>query len=342
MGHAEVDNQTPYAFEALHLVDEDFRPLLVPLVKATFQVGRDGQCTPAEQQVPPDLAGTFWGEDAETSSYKYEPEVAFMKPATDVVVVGHAWAPRKDTTELNVGVRVGALTKEAVVSGDRVWFRTAGATSATRPRPFEKIPLNYEHAYGGWDRAHPDERKHTCEPRNPVGTGYRASGGFEEGLRLPNIEDPRTRVSSLGDRPAPAGFGFTSPHWKPRAALAGTFDDAWTKHRAPLLPKDFDRRHLNAASAGLVARGYLRGDEPVVTLGMRPEGALSFTLPGVPPPRVRVALATGGPDRDVALHLDTIIIEPDDKRVLLLWRGNLPLRSGPHDVRAIAIANAFA
>jgi len=337
MGHPEVDNKTPFAFEALHLVDEEFRPLLVPLVKATFQIGRNGQCTLAETQIPPDLAGTFWGEDGETSSYKYEPEVAFMKPATDVVVVGHAWAPRKDTTEMRVGVRVGPVSKEALVSGDRVWFRTAGATSTTRPLPFEKIPLVYERAYGGWDRTHPDEHKHTCEPRNPVGVGYRGSGGFEEGLRVPNVEDLRAPVKSLGDRPPPAGFGFTSPHWKPRAALAGTYDEAWAKTRSPLLAKDFDRRHLNAASPGLVAPGYLRGDESVVTMGMRPEGTLSFALPGVRPPDVRVGLVDGGAPKELALKLDTIIIEPDDLRVMLLWRGNLVLRTGPHDVRTIEV-----
>jgi hypothetical protein len=337
MGHAEVDNKTPFAFQALHLVDEEFRPLLVPLVKATFDIGRDGRCVRAENQIAPNLAGEFWGEDAETSSYKYEPEVAFMKPATDVVVIGHAWAPRKNTTEMQVGVRVGPVTKEVVVSGDRVWFKTAGETTPTRALAFEKIPLTYERAYGGWDRAHPDERKHSCEPRNPVGTGYRASGGFEEGIRLPNLEDPRARVQALGDRPPPAGFGFTSPHWKPRAALAGTYDEKWTKTRSPLLAKDFDRRHLNAASPGLVAPGYLRGDESVMTVGMRAEGTLSFALPGLRPPDVRVQLTDGSAAQEIALKLDTVIIEPDDLRVMLLWRGNLVLRRGPHDVGSIEV-----
>jgi hypothetical protein len=345
MGHAKVENRTPYVFEALHLVDEEFRPLLVPLVKATFDIGKDGRCTlaPPERQVPANLAGEFWGDDPETSSYKYEPEVAFIKPATDVVLIGHAHAPRKDTTEMRVGLRVnlhsGALEKEAVVFGDRVWFRAAGIASATKPRPFEKIPLTYERAFGGWDRSHPDPTKHTFEPRNPVGTGFRGSGGFEEGLRLPNIEDPRHPIRSLGDRPPPTGFGFISPHWKPRAALAGTFDDAWTKNRAPLLPKDFDRRHLNAASPGLVAPRYLRGDESVVAVGVRPSGAaLSFALPGVPPPSVRVVVVDGGDAKSLPMNLDTVIIEPDDGRVVLLWRGNVALRTGPHDVREIELS----
>ena len=34
------------------------------------------------------LAGQLWGEPGK-SSYKYEPECAFIKPATDVVLIGH-------------------------------------------------------------------------------------------------------------------------------------------------------------------------------------------------------------------------------------------------------------
>jgi len=343
MGHAEVHNRTPFVFEALHLVDEELRPLLVPLVKATFDIGKDGRCVRAEKQEPVCLAGEPWGDDPVTSSYKYEPEVAFFKPATDVVVLGHAQAPRRDTTEMTVAVRVGTLEKQIAVLGDRVWHRVAGIASATKPRPFERIPLIYERAFGGWDRGHADPARHAFEPRNPVGTSFRSSGGFEEGLRLPNLEDPGHLIRSLGDRPPPAGLGFVAPHWKPRAALAGTFDEAWQKNRAPLLPKDFDRRHLNAASPGLIAAGYLRGDEPVAALGLQPSGRpLSFSLPGIGPPRVQVHLSTVGPPTDVPLNLDTVIVDADDQRVLLLWRGHLALRIGPHDVRAIEISEAQA
>ncbi len=35
------------------------------------------------------------------------------------------------------------------------------------------------------------------------------------------------------------------------------------------------------------------------------------------------------------MALDTVIIEPDQMRVLLLWRGHLTLRTGPHDVKEV-------
>ncbi len=335
MGHPQVKNETPFAFEALYLVDEEFRPLLVPVLKGTFTIGREGRCMLADEQIPLNLGGTSWGDEPEKSSYKYEPEVAFTKPATDVVLIGHAYAPRGDIREMIVALRVGPVGKEVLVLGDRIWFKTLGSVSMSGAVQFEKIPLVYERAFGGWDRDNPDRRKHTCEPRNPVGTGFRAAGGFVEHIRLPNLEDPRAPIKSFGDRPAPAGFGFTSPHWQPRAALAGTYDEAWKNDRSPLLAKDFDRKYLNAASPGLVAPGYLRGDEPVVIVGASPEGRLAFSLPGIAPPEVRVALAEGAA-QSVPLVLDTVIIEPDDRRVLLLWRGNLVLRTGPHDVREIA------
>ena len=335
MGHPKVENETPFAFEALYLVDEEFRPLVVPVLKGTFTFGRDGRCLLADQQIPLNLGGEYWGDDPEKSSFKYEPEVAFTKPATDVVLIGHAYAPKGNIKEMHIALRVGPVGKEVLVFGERVWFKAMGSIAMSSPVAFEKIPLIYERAFGGWDRDVPDRRKHLCEPRNPVGTGFRAAGGFGEHIHLPNLEDPNAPISSFGDRPAPAGFGFIAPHWQPRAALAGTYDEAWKKDRSPLLPKDFDRKHLNAASPGLVAPGYLRGDEPVVAVGVIPEGRLAFSLPGIATPVVQVTLADAAA-KTVPMALDTVIIEPDDRRVVLLWRGNHVLRTGPHDVREIA------
>ncbi len=336
MSHPEIQNKTPFVLETLFLIDEELRPLVVPIVKATFTIRSNGPCTPAEEQLPLNLTGEYWGEDPETSSLKYEPEVAFTKAATDVIMVGHACADRRDTRQMQVSLRVGPVAKDVTVHGDRVWFKSGGSVAFSRAQPFEKIPLIYERAFGGWDRSHADRLRHTCELRNPVGMGYRGATNFVEGVRLPNLEDARAPIKSAAERPAPAGFGVVSPHWQPRALLAGTFDEAWKKSRAPRLPKDFDRRHLSAASSGLITPGYLRGDEPVTVVGATTTGPLSFALPGVPPPVVRVSLATGA-EKSGALNLDTVIIEPDDLRLTLLWRGFFTLANGPHDVRAVAV-----
>ncbi|MDC0677160.1 DUF2169 family type VI secretion system accessory protein [Sorangium atrum] len=337
MGHPAVDNKTPFALEPLFVTDEEGRPLLVALVQATFDLHPVRGVERAEQQPPPSLAGELWGADAATSSYKIEPTFAFFKPATDVVLIGHAQAPRHSVPELQVVFRVGPVGKAVRVLGDRAWVRNAGGLVPSRPRPFDRVPLNYEHAFGGWDRTHPDPAKHALEPRNPVGIGFRApNAAVEEGLRLPNIEDPNDPLQHYGQVVAPAGLGFVSPDWQPRATLAGTYDEAWTKERMPLLPKDFDRRFFNAASKGLVAPGYLRGDEPVLVENASPFGRLSFRLPGLSAPRCRVELVRQE-DAQVELRLDTVIVDTDADRVMTLFRGYVALRDGPHDVRTIAI-----
>ncbi|MFP2931999.1 DUF2169 domain-containing protein [Pyxidicoccus sp. 3LG] len=336
MGDPTTENETPFVFAPLVLADEELRPLLVPVLKATFVLSPGKAPVLAEEMEPLCTEGLRWDEQ-DTSSYRYEPEVAFFKPATDVVLVGHAHAPAPGTRELLVSLQVGPLQKVVRVLGDRVWVRSLGSTHMTAPLPFERIPLRYERAFGGWDRSHPDPSHHRFEPRNPVGMGFREPGSrFEEGVRLPNLESPTEPLRRWGHHPAPAGVGFISPDWQPRAALAGTHDEAWARTRKPYLPRDFDRRFFNAASPGLVASGYLRGDEPVKLVHASAGGALSFRLPGLPPPSVRVR-RRGLPDSLVETHLDTVIIDTDRMRLFLLWRGNLRLRREPAELTGLQV-----
>lgn len=338
MAQPVLDNATPFAVEGLFLADEELRPLFVPVVKATYTIGEGGLVL-ADEQMPVNPAGERWG-DSDPSSYRYEPECAFAKPATDVVLVGSACAPRPGTTEMLVAFQAGPVRSGVRVVGDRAFFKGVGGVGMTKPMAFEKIPLQWERAFGGWDRSHPDAARHTFEPRNPVGTGFRGSGSrFEEGLRAPNVEDPARPFKGWGDRATPAGLGFTSPDWEPRNRFAGTYGKAWEEQRAPLLPKDFDRRFMNAAAPGLVAPGYLRGDEAVVVSGTTPRGGVTFRLPGEPPPRVSVT-RNGQPDADVQMSLDTVIVDTDASRLFLLWRGGVVLRdpTGVETVRVVSEA----
>jgi hypothetical protein len=232
---------------------------------------------------------------------------------------------------------VGPLKKGVRVVGDRAFFKTLGGVGMTKPVPLERIPLQWERAFGGWDRSNPDPARHAFEPRNPVGLGYRGSGTrFEEGLRCPNIEDPARLFKGWGDHPPPAGFGFLSQSWEPRTKYAGTYDARWEKDRAPLLPKDFDRRLLSAAFPGLVASGHLRGDEPVIVAGTTEKGGLAFRLPGGEPPNVRVE-RSGDEDAVGWMRLDTVIIDTDAWKLFLLWKGELVLRREPTEVRSMEI-----
>lgn len=341
MGHPEISNQTPFAVEPVFVSDADGRPLLVLVTKATYDIELGRSLSLAEEQLPLNATGERWGKPEE-SSYKYEPEASWLKPGTDVALIGHAWAPETGTTTVDVAFSVGPLKKFARVFGDRIWFKSLGSVQMTPPRSFERVPLIYERAFGGWDRSHADESRHGFEPRNPVGRGYRRKGGtFEEGLLLPNIEDLSDPIKRLSDKPPPTAFGFTSPEWQPRAAYAGTYDARWVKERSPLLPTDFDRRFLNSASLGLTAPGYLRGDEAVRGVNLSKSGQLAFNLPGEPPPVHRVGFRRR-PDAVQGAFLDTVIVDTDDNKLVLLWRSELSLSNGPQDVAAIETSSPRA
>lgn len=337
MGHPVIDNNLPFSVEVSALMNEGGHQLFVPIVMGTFTISSERLPRLAAEQVKVALGGGLWG-DAESSSYKLEPQIAFVKPSTDVVLIGHAHASRAGMKETLVSLQVGAVKKSVKIVGDRVWGKVLGMKMMTDPVPFERIPLIYERAFGGWDRSHTDPALHTFEPRNPVGTGFRSKkGNFEEGIRLPNLEDPKHPLKSYGDMPPPAGFGFTSPNWQPRAVLAGTYDEKWMKERMPLLPTDFDRRFFSAASPGLIAQGYLKGNEPVLIENASPGGRLAFQLPGVPPPKIHVELR-GGVHHDLTTNLDTVIFNTDENLLFLIWRTHLVVRRGPQDVVAIQVS----
>jgi hypothetical protein len=336
MGHPALENKSLFAFELMVIADEEGRPLIIPVIKAAYDIHSNKGLSRAKDQFNLNMNGEYWG-DPEKSSYKYEPETAFIKPATDVVLIGHAHAQKSGDTAVDVGVRVGPVQKVVRVLGDRLILRRSGRSSVYGPKPFEKIPLVYERAFGGWDRSHKNPDKHTFEPRNPVGVGFGfPEGKTEEPLKLPNLEDPKRPWKRWGDRPPPAGFGFISPHWQPRASFAGTYDKKWDETRKPLLPTDFDRRFFNAASPGLIAPGYLQGNESVVVVNASPYGRLAFDLPGVPPPWCAVELR-GGKLEVLQTQLDTVIINTDENLVFLLWRSHMVVRNGPQDVLAIEI-----
>jgi len=330
VGHPAIENKTPFAFESFFLTNEEGRPVFVPVIKAAYSIRNRQELHLAENQLPVNPTGTFNGAAGE-SSYRYEPETALFKVATDVGLVGHAWTSSGAETEVVVSLHAGALSKRARVIGDRYWTKSLGATVMTDPEPFESISLIYERAFGGRGK------DNSIEPRNPVGRGF-CSGKSEmdDVTPLPNIEDPHQAIRHPEDRPAPMGFGFLAPNWQPRSSFAGTYDDAWEKERMPLLPRDFDRRFFNAASPGLVASGYFNGDEAIYVEHVLPDGPIAFRLPGLPPPVCRAQIA-GTRDAWIETHLDTITVDADDNLLLLVWRGYRELRNGPHDLVSVEI-----
>ncbi len=324
----QLVNLTPFAAERFCLVDAAGAETLVVVVKGTYACGKGGALEPAEGQSPVVMADEYYGE-AGRSSVRLASDVSLAKGGTDVVLHGHACAPAGGATTADVSLSVGSLSKAVRVTGDRQWERRWGALRASPPQPFERVPLVYERAFGGTDDS--PEAGPESEPTNPVGAGFRGrkSALPAEGARLPNVEDPARPMSRPDDRPPPAGFGFVAPNWQPRLSYAGTYDDAWQRDRMPLVPADFKARFYSAATTGLFAEGHLRGGEPFEVVNAGRPGPWTGTLP-----TQGVEFVIDFPDNFevVPMAIDTVLIDADNRRVELTWKGEFDVHGRVYDV----------
>lgn len=322
----QLDNQTPFEAAMAVLPDPEGVDTLYPAVKATFRLPPPGsaQLEVAEEQLPVAPADEHRGDPRSTGLLRAG-ELHPSKPATDVVLLGSARAPRgRPVDRLDVSLRVGPVATTVRVWGDRRWVGGAAGATPSSPRPFAALPLLWERAFGGVRET--ADGGLAGEPRNPAGVGHPAGRPRRDlvGTPVPNLEDPRRPIRGLGDRPAPAGFGFVAPSWAPRAGYAGTYDEAWRRRRAPFLPEDFDPRFFQVAAPGLTAPGFLAGGEPVRIDHVAHEGPLGFRLPRC---ELAAEVTVAGAVERPPLRLETVLIEPDSQsgggRLVLLWRAAL-------------------
>lgn len=328
----QLINETPYVAERFVTMDKDGAEVLVLLVKATFELANESvnELSDAEQ-FPIELADIYMGEPG-NSSIKYEADVGMCKKATDVVLIGHAYAGKVGDPFVDVSFRLGNINKTVRVFGDRLWEKRLGVASISLPEPFEKMPLIYERAFGGTDISQSDPNLHECEPRNPVGVGFRAKRSILpiDGLKLPNIEDPKSLIRTIGDRPEPVGFSYIAKNWKPRVDFQGTYDDKWLKTRMPLLPENFDDHFNNSAPSGQITKSYLTGGEQVELRNVSPGGYINFRLPQITVQGDTMINANIAP---IDINLDTVVIDTDVNRLILLWRGMHNIHKVVEDVR---------
>jgi hypothetical protein len=304
----QLANETPFKAALAKFPNAAGVDTVYVVVTATFRMSPHLEL--AEEQLAPVLSDEFHGEPA-TSSLRHAAELHPGKPTTDIIVVGHAYAPAgKPVTELHVGVGVARREKMLRVFGDRHWL----GWEPSNPAPFVKMPLVYERAFGGSMQTHDTVRE--TEERNPVGVGL-ALGHARAAIgdALPNIEDPRQLLSG-GTCPTPAGFGCIAPSWLPRRAFAGTYDERWQRTRAPYLPEDFQARYFNCASEGLTLDHYLTGGEPVLLVGMSERGPLQTAVPAC---AIETVFTLRGQSHATPAHLQTVLIEPDENRLRLTY-----------------------
>jgi hypothetical protein len=324
----DLVNLTPFAADRHLFLDGRGREQLLVVVKATWSIAGE---TPgvAEDQLAVSVADEYRG-DPGVSSLLGACDLIPGKPGTDVLIEGFAYGTSPGRTEALVAIQVGALRKGFRVVGDRV----GTAFGASAPRPFEKMEITWERAFGGTDASVPG--KIDLFEENPVGVGFRTRGSkLPSSAPLPNLEAIDTPARAIGGRIPSVGVGPVAPNWKSRTRHAGTYDARWRKERFPFLPLDFDPRYYQVAPPDQVLPGYLKGGERVRIAGMTPDAPIAFSIP-VLAPQVTVEI---GDDEEAAPagQCDTVLVDTDRKEVTLTWRTMVDVHGRVPRVRSIRV-----
>ncbi len=346
--------------------DPEGRFILAVLLKITYAIMPDGRLEPAGKQIP--LVMELEDHPDIKCLLVQDSDIYPFKPATDVVIKGHAYGGGR--TIFEAAVRAHVTEKRILVIGDRrCTLNSRGALVFSDPAPVDKVPLAYTHAYGGRDKVaekkygnpflelHPGVDKRHCDmdmaspflyPRNTCGKGYLIEPEQEaaQAIELPNLEDPLDPLTPekllvLDHQqwirmPLPQATDWYDYSWFPRISYAGIVPyfepegaipaevrrglaPSWiTTERAPDAQGSF--LMSNGASPGL-AVPYLKEGEEIWLGNMHPRlEALRIKLP-LKAPRLFTDGRNGkmNPTEPV---MHTVLIEPDEDRVSILWRGS--------------------
>ena len=302
------------------------------IVKGTFRLVADAPAEPLADGPEPLAGDTPWPDEPDLG-LAYPSDFVPWKPCGEWLAVGTArppfsypldaaaspfsWKGAGDRGRFTIRVAVGDAEKPLEVVAAEPRRSGLALAFGRRPPEAEAVPVSFALAWGGPDH-----------PTNPIGRG--ADGGSPPLLRRPGER------AAAADRD-PAGYGPVPAEWPQRADTRGTYDDEWLATIWPWLPADIDYRHFLAAAPDQWAAGYFRGDERLALVHMHPsQPAFTGFLPGIRPrlsvvrrpPVGDASVRPRGFDaerplaaEEVPLALDTVWLDADREKLVLVWRG---------------------
>ena len=274
---------------------------LTVVVKISFAMVADAEM----EVVPPTSIFTkeLHHRNNPARSIRATPDLVPFLRRADVLLTGHAFAPRGDPTEI-VPVRLQVVGAEPSI--DKTLHVRGELVEGVR-KPFESVPLVYERALGGpgWDE-------------NPFGLGATSRGLSEPDAA--QIIDPTAPRRT-------AGFGPISSGWPSRKRLLGNQNRRALQQPIWEIADDFDWSYLQTAPRDQQV-DYLQGDEQIVLEGVHPElDRIATRLPAV-----RAAVTVCGLDADPAVHrglepkADILRIDADHQACSLVFRCSARVR----------------
>lgn len=198
----------------------------------------------------------------------------------------------------------------------------------------------------GSKRQSSDAIAHEACETNPLGKGF-TRNWFLKAEKVKRIPAPQVGIhgkdctvrefigGARGDAlRAPAGLGVIGRAWLPRRALIGKIEEkaTWAPEKVPRLPTDFDYAYWNCAPADQQC-DYLKGQEQFTLVNLCTPDSKSArtdqhgnTVMRLELPQQAmfvIAMSRSSELTVLPLSLDTVVINPDLRRLDLVWRGHL-------------------
>jgi hypothetical protein len=285
--------------------------VLTVVCKATFRL-RPVESLLADEQVPPIEADLHWNDDPRQSLRAVSDLVPFKRRA-DVILVGHAYAPRGEPVQSLVArLSVGGIDKSVEVFADRVFTREGQLREGPR---FTRSPLLWHYAAGGPGTT------------NPVGIGPDAPRDAYGQRLLPRLQPPGLQVTSPADPIPTVGFGPISPTWPERWSKLHHHTSGWDPRRwsERPIPEDLDPGYFNAAPADQQVDA-IRPDERLVLENLDSQyPRLVTNLVGTAPQAL--VERPGQRPEAVPFVCDTLWIDTDEAVCTQSWRARIPIEA---------------
>ena len=293
---------------------------LTVCIKVTFSLVH-GQTSALAPQQEPIAADVPW-DDAPGSSLYAPSDYVPTKPRVDVLLSGHVHAPgNRPVDHLVARLSVDDFSKALLVRGEQRWVPSAGGLAPGPAQPFVRLPLRYDRT--GLREGEP---------------GMIAAAPPTLGALLPHFD----QVPGGPSVDLPAGFGPIAPLTRALRATRGPEAMRWAESlnaraRVPL-PPELDWTFFNSAPR----------DQQIAALGPAPRILLEHLHPSIT--RLETRLPAAAPrafhlppgavqPAEIRLRCDTLRFDTDRGRVVLSYRGTMPL--GRLDERALGILGVF-
>lgn len=254
--------------------------------------------------------------------------------AFDVILLGASHAPEgQQVTQMLVALSVGDQRRELAVFGARYWV---DRKTISAPEPFERMPLTWEHAFGGTAEVLIDAESplDISDPRNPVGRGFDPAptvAGLAETLGtprgyphydttrlLPNVEDPTALITRWEDVPEPACWAplplSSALHALRAVRIEGDPNVEGTP--AHFTSETFRRAHPTWAIP------HPAPGAEVVLEGLTPEQRITFALPRF---RMLGDVAVGEGRSVQELYPLMLVLLPEERRFYLVYHSVFPV-----------------